>query len=672
MDTALDSRIGKPWPLGAHWDGRGINFAIFSASADAIEVCIFDATMTKQTASLFLANRTSDVWHAYLPDAAPGTIYALRAYGSSNPDLGHRFDSSKLLLDPYAREILRSNDGSFIARVEQPDQKRFPLSPLAGVQTNKHRVIYELHVKGFSKLNPVIPSSLRGTFAGLAHSASIAHLKSLGVTAVSLLPVHFSLDEERLTAMGLSNYWGYNTLGFFCPNPKLSSIPNAKQEFRAMVQSLHAASIEVLLDVVYNHSAESDEVGPTISFRGLDNQHYYRLPPLALDRYENYSGCGNTLDVRQRPVLKLVMDSLRYWVSDMGVDGFRFDLGPVLGRDGLDTESNGFNARAPFFEAVAQDPVLSQVVMIAEPWDIGPGGYQLGNFPKGWHEWNDHYRDTMRRYWLHHGTPNASRAEFAMRLCGSSDIFQHRGRSPGESINYVVSHDGFTLRDLVSYENRHNLANGENNRDGHGNNLSINCGAEGSTDNAEINAVRGKLQRALIATALLSQGTPMLCAGDEIGHTQNGNNNPYCQDNATTWIDWSAGDASLAQFTAYTIGLRRTYLPLGMHWLSGEKDLNGNVDIVWRKSCGTGFDSDDWHSQSQHGIACLIHVVNLADAMMLIANPTHASQSFTLPNGQWQVLLDSSAKNTNYESTPLATGQFVAQASSLVLLKQIA
>jgi len=651
---------GQPWPLGAHWDGKGINFAVFSAHAHKMELCLFDTAGEQEVARYALPSHTSDVWHGYLPDARPGLVYGLRAYGPWRPDRGHRFNASKLLLDPYAREVVGSfewrdehfggdrklplhpdarDNASFALKARVVDETydweddRAPRTPLAGT------VIHEVHIKGFSRLNSHIPPALRGTYAGLAHEASIRHLKLLGVTAVSLLPVHLCLDEERLHKLGLHNYWGYNTLGFFCVNPGLASAgqgQTGRDEFRAMVKALHSAGIEVLLDVVYNHTAESDENGPTLSFRGLDNASYYRLPPDSRDHYENHTGCGNTLDIRQPRVLQLVLDSLRYWVSDMHVDGFRFDLAPVLGRG-----DQGFSRDGAFFTALAQDPVLSRVKMIAEPWDIGPGGYQVGEFPRGWLEWNDHFRDAMRRFWIHSDRPASTRGDFALRLCGSSDLYQPRQRAPAESVNYVVSHDGFTLHDLVSYNNRHNQANGENNRDGHGHNLSYNCGVEGPTKKPVVNALRGRLQRALLATTLLAQGTPMLCAGDELGHTQRGNNNPYCQDNETTWINWAHADADLIAFTARVITLRREAMPFANHWYSGLTDPLGLHDLAWLQPDGSPLQGLAWQDPSSHVMGCLIGRPGGARApLLLLVNPEYSDHPFMLPAGVWQAVLD--------------------------------
>ena len=650
---------GQPWPLGAYWDGQGINFAVFSANAQAIDICIFDETGATEIARHRLPAHTNDIWHGYLPDTQPGLIYGLRAHGPWRPDRGHRFNGNKLLLDPYAREVVGNfewrdehfgHDRQYPQNPDLRDNAAFALKSRVVTHAKddafnwegdstpniplSQTVIYELHVKGFSKLNEAIPEPLRGSYAGLAHEASITHLKRLGVTAVSLLPVHFSVSEERLRKMGLHNYWGYNTLAFFSVAPQLASQINSRDEFRSMVKSLHGAGIEVLLDVVFNHTAESDENGPALSFRGLDNASYYRLPPDARSHYENHTGCGNTLDIRQPRVLQLVMDSLRYWASDMHVDGFRFDLAPVLGRG-----DQGFSRDGAFFTAVAQDPVLSRVKMIAEPWDIGPGGYQVGGFPRGWMEWNDHFRDSMRQFWIKGNT----RGDFALRLCGSSDLYQPRQRAPSESVNYVVSHDGFTLRDLLSYNERHNLANGENNRDGHGHSYNFNCGFEGESDDPQVNALRANLQRALLATALLAQGTPMLCAGDELGHTQGGNNNPYCQDNATTWIKWAKADDDLIAFTARVLSLRRQALPFGNHWYSGLTDPLGLHDLAWLQSDGSPLQGDAWRDPNSRTMGCLIGRPGLARApLLLLVNAENTVQPFMLPAGVWQALLDTS------------------------------
>ncbi|WP_295958007.1 glycogen debranching protein GlgX [Rhodoferax sp.] len=687
-------QAGQPWPMGASFDGTGINFAVFSAHAQAMDVCIFDPSGQHEVSRFRLPAHTSDVWHGYLPGAQPGLVYGLRAHGPWRPDRGHRFDASKLLLDPYARDIvghfewrdehfagdrlhprhMDTRDNAALALKARVTFDQFdwagdkaPRVPLAD------SVFYECHVKGFSKLNENIPPALRGSFAGLAHPASVNHLKQLGITAVNLLPVQYSLSEERLSGMGLSNYWGYNTLGFFSVDPRLASGVDGmspRDEFRTMVKALHAAGLEVLLDVVYNHTAEAGDGGPTISFRGLDNASYYRLPPEAPAYYENYSGCGNTIDVRQPRVLQMVLDSLRYWVSEMHVDGFRFDLAPVLGR--TDT---GFDRQSAFFTAVAQDPVLSRVKMVAEPWDIGPGGYQTGNFPRGWQEWNDHFRDSMRGFWIQtaaaSGAPVAdnTRADMAQRLCGSSDMYQPRQRAPAESVNYVVSHDGFTLRDLVSYNERHNLANLEDNRDGHGHNLNFNCGAEGLSDDPLVTSLRGNLQRALLATTLLAQGTPLICAGDELGHTQGGNNNPYCQDNPTTWIDWAAADEDLIAFTRRVIALRHQALPFANHWYSGVADVLGLPDLSWLRGSGVPLEGDAWRDPQHRVLGCLIGKPGKAKApLLLLVNAGNTVDPFQLPAGSWQVVLDTTHPRGLGSWSGKGKDIFPLPANSLILL----
>jgi glycogen debranching enzyme GlgX len=655
-ELTMSLQEGRSWPMGATWDkkNKGINFAVFSSNATAVQLCLFDDAGTQEIQRLPLTAKTNHIWHGYLPHADLGQVYAYRVEGPWQPDAGHRFDSTIHLLDPYAREILGNANDGFKARVVDDDDFDWGGDSPPAIPLNA-TVLYETHVKGFSKRNPALPALIRGTYAGLAHEQSIKHLQQLGITAVSLLPVHFALDEPRLVKLGLSNYWGYNTLGFFCATPKLGATQNPRNEFRAMVKSLHQAGIEVILDVVFNHTAESDEAGTTLSFRGFDNAAYYRLPETNRAAFENYSGCGNTLDIRQPQVLQLVMDSLRYWVSDMHVDGFRFDLAPVLGRD-----DEGFKTNATFFQAVAQDPILSRVKMIAEPWDIGPGGYQVGHFPRGWLEWNDHFRDSMRKYWLHDGKPSNTRGDFAMRLCGSSDLYQ--GRSPSESVNYVVSHDGFTLRDLVSFEDRHNLANGENNRDGHGHNLSINCGIEGETNDQTICALRLRLQRALTVTTLLSLGTPMLCAGDEIGHSQEGNNNPYCQDNETTWIDWSSADQDLLAFTSKVLALRSPLQPLGTDW---------QAQLLWRRPNGDELQGDAWHDRREPALACLVPCSDQTNySLLLIFNPEFTEQRFNLPKGQWQLMLDSGEGIVSPAVPSRFEHQIIARPHTCIMLKQ--
>ncbi len=685
---------GRPWPLGAHFDGEGVNFAVFSAHAEAIELCLFDDRGEVELRRLRLPARTDDVWHGRLPGAAPGLVYGLRAHGPWLPVQGHRFNPHKLLLDPQAREIVgafawrpehfgsarddlrimdrRDNAATALkARVvadgEGGDDAggRRPRTPLADT------VLYEAHVKGLTMRHAGVPEALRGSYAGLASEAAIAHLQRLGITAVSLLPVQAHLDEERLGGLGLVNYWGYNTIGFFAPEARYAAGAGddgraVRDEFRAMVRRLHAAGIEVVLDVVYNHTAESDELGPTLSWRGLDNRSWYRSLPGDADRYDNLTGCGNALDLRCPRVLQMVMDSLRYWVREMHVDGFRFDLGVVLGRG-----EHGFDARHAFFQALAQDPRLAGIKLIAEPWDLGPGGYRLGGFPRGWLEWNDRFRDTVRSFWLHGAAPG----EFARRLCASSDVFEAAGRSPSASVNFITAHDGFTLRDLLSYDRKHNQANGEHNRDGHGTNHSANCGIEGDTDDPAVLALRQRLQRALLATLLLAQGTPMLCAGDELGQTQGGNNNAYCQDNETTWLDWAAADEALIDYTARLIALRRRLLPLGSHWYHGSIDAaSGRQDLGWLRPDGTRFGHDDWGHAAPRVMGAWIGAPARAGGpLLMLFNAEAQDHRFVLPPGRWRREIDSTrGADASWTSDDAGSpAAYPLQARSVALLSAI-
>ena len=647
---------GRPWPMGARCRDGGVNFAAFSAHATRVELCLFDGEGQTELQRLTLAARSGDVWHGFIPGAAPGLVYGLRAHGPWQPDRGHRFNPHKLLLDPWAREIVGrfewrdehfGGDRAHPRRMDTRDnaasalkarviQDRFDWRDDAPPRTRlEDTVLYELHLRGFTRLMPDVPEAVRGSYLGLASRPAIDHLKRLGITAVSLLPVHQLVDEERLVRAGLRNHWGYNSIGVFCPEPRYATRPDgasARYEFRTMVRALHAAGIEVLLDVVFNHSAETDETGPTISMRGLDNASWYRLRRDSPGHYENLTGCGNTIDIRQPRVLQWVMDSLRYWVQEMHVDGFRFDLAPVLGRGDV-----AFERDAPFFKALVQDPVLAGVKLIAEPWDLGPDGYRLGQFPGGWLEWNDRFRDAMRAFWLGGDT---TRGDFAQRLAASSGTF--RPRQPAESVNYVVSHDGFTLRDLVSYDMRHNEANLENNHDGHAHNLSWNCGVEGPTDDPEVLQRRARLQRALLATLLLSQGTPMLAAGDELGHSQRGNNNPYCQDNEITWIHWAQADADLVPYTAHLIALRRRLLPLGSHWYHGQPGARGRADLSWWRRGGQPLSGNDWDRRGSRVIGAYVGAPGHGDAaLLMLFNAEDADTGFELPAGRWRLELDS-------------------------------
>lgn len=548
---------GQPYPLGATWDGAGVNFALFSEAATQVELCLFDTPDAQnESQRIKIEERTDQVWHCYLPDVVPGQLYGYRVDGPYDPANGHRFNASKVLLDPYAKLIGRDvkwDDSLFGYKIggddlQKDDRDSAAYAPLGTVvdpaftwgddrppRTPWHKtLIYEAHVKGLTMRHPEVPEKLRGTYAGLASEPVIQHFKDLGVTAIELLPVHHNLQDRHLVEKSRSNYWGYNTLSYFSPQLSYAASATtltAVQEFKSMVRSLHAAGIEVILDVVYNHTAEGNQMGPTLSWRGVDNAGYYRLSPQDRRYYMDFTGCGNTLNMQQPKVLQLIMDSLRYWVTEMRVDGFRFDLASTLARELFEVNKLG-----AFFDLIAQDPILNRVKLIAEPWDVGPGGYQVGNFPPGWAEWNGKYRDNVRKFWKGDG---GTASEFSTRLAGSSDLYELSGRKPYASVNFVTCHDGFSLQDLVSFNGKHNEANGEENRDGTDNNDSWNCGVEGDTDDPAIKELRQRQKRNLMATLLLSQGVPMVLAGDELSHTQHGNNNAYCQDNELSWIDWS-------------------------------------------------------------------------------------------------------------------------------------
>ena len=597
---------GNPSPLGATWEGEGVNFAMFSENATLVELCLFDsAGDERESVRLTLPEKTNQVWHGYLHGGAPGLIYGYRVHGPENPAMGHYFNPRKVLLDPYAKSIARDFrhgegtndlrlDNAADAALARVVDTSFHWNGSAPPATPWHEtIVYEAHVKGFTQQHPSVPESLRGTYAGFASPAAIAHLTSLGVTAVELLPVHYHIDEGRLVDAGLGNYWGYNTLGFFAPDPRYSSSgpENAVNEFKEMVRVLHAAGIEVILDVVYNHTAEGDHDGPILSMRGIDNASYYRL---AEDRsqFVDFTGCGNSLNVAHPHVLKLIMDSLRYWVLEMHVDGFRFDLASALARELWDV-----NRLGSFFDIIHQDPVLSQVKLIAEPWDLGPNGYQVGNFPVLWSEWNGLYRDCVRRFWKGDG---ATVGELATRLSGSSDLYQHNGRRPHASLNFVTCHDGFTLADLVSYNTKHNEANGDSNRDGSDQNDSWNCGVEGPCAAEQIRTLRIRQQRNFLCTLFLSQGVPMLLAGDEIGRTQEGNNNAYCQDSPVSWLDWNLDADALAQldFVRRLIDLRRKQPVFRRrHFFQGRAIHGTDIkDLYWIRPDGMEMSELDWNS----------------------------------------------------------------------------
>jgi glycogen operon protein len=610
---AVELLPGSPTPLGAHWDGTGTNFALWSAGAHAVELCLFDADGTEHRHPL--TESTHQVWHGRLAGIGPGQRYGYRVHGPYEPSAGHRYNPAKLLLDPYARAVdgvlalhpsLFGHPGDAVDSPVPDEQDSAPHVPRGVVVHDtfpwdgdraprtswSDTVVYEVHVKGATARHPDVPAHLRGTYAGLAHPAFVEHLTSLGVTAVELLPVHHFVSEPHLLRRGLTNYWGYNTLGFFAPHAGYSSSGSAGgqvTEFKTMVKALHAAGIEVILDVVYNHTAEGDHTGPTLAFKGIDNAGYYRLDGSDPARYTDFTGCGNTLDVRRSPVLALLMDSLRYWVTEMHVDGFRFDLAPALARSTQDVDR--FSA---FFDVVHQDPVVSQVKLIAEPWDVGPGGYQVGNFPPPWTEWNAAYRDTVRDVWA--GAPVGVR-DLAYRLTGSSDLYRSDGRRPFASINFVTAHDGFTMRDLVSYDGKHNEANGEDNRDGESHNRSWNCGVEGETDDPGVLALRARQVRNLLTTLLISTGVPMLTAGDELGRTQRGNNNAYCQDGELSWLDWTRVDEDLRAFVAHVLRLRRSAPVLRQEAFFEGHELpgtGGTRDLAWFAPDGGQLSTTDW------------------------------------------------------------------------------
>ncbi len=671
---------GSPRPLGATWDGEGVNFALFSGHATSVQLCLYEGKPPHaQIGCVHVRECTDSVWHVYLPDARPGTLYGYRVDGPWAPERGHRFNPAKLLLDPYATSIRGAidwNDALFgyavgderadLARSATDSSPHVPKCEVVDrtfawgddrpprVPWNR-TVIYEAHVKGLTMRHPDVPEHLRGTYLGLATDPVIEHLQSLGVTTLELLPVHWFVDERRLVDAGLRNYWGYSSIGFFAPSQHYStggraSDGRAIDEFKSMVKTIHSAGLEVVLDVVFNHSGEGNQLGPTLCFRGIDNAAYYRL---ASDPryYEDVTGCGNTLDVRNPRVLQLVLDSLRYWVEEMRVDGFRFDLAPVLGRD-----PDAYSAAAPFFRIVAQDPVLADVKLIAEPWDVGPGGYRLGGFPSGWSEWNAAYRDGVRRFWR---GEKGQASELASRLSGSSDVFQRSSRGPYASVNFVTAHDGYTLRDLVSYEEKHNEANGEDNRDGHDANFSRNWGAEGPTESVRIVHARFRAMRNMIATLAFSQGVPMLSHGDELGRTQRGNNNSYCQDNELSWVDWTLDEEerALLEFVREVmrlrrenpVFLRRSFFRGAPH---GEEGLR---DVVWLGNDGRELSHENWTDTATLSLGMLVHgrAADLADergrplhgtTTLLLLNGGHRSRYFVLPDvdepGAWVQLLN--------------------------------
>ncbi|MCW1919413.1 glycogen debranching protein GlgX [Rhodobacter sp. KR11] len=676
---------GRPFPLGATPDEGGVNFAVFSAHAHFIELCLFTEDGRRETARILMTERDGDIWHIRVEGMKHGQLYGFRAHGPYEPEAGHRFNPHKLLLDPYAKAwdgrlkwsdalmgykigsargdlSFDTRDSAFaVPKSMVVDERALPPLPPGPARPMADSLIYEAHVKGLTMRHPVIPSQLRGRYAGLSHPAVIDHLVKLGVTAVELLPVQGFFDDRFLVAKGLTNYWGYNTMGFFLPEPRYSARPG-RGEFREMVWRLHQAGIEVILDVVYNHTGEGDELGPTLSFRGLDNASYYRLAGGGR-HYMNDSGTGNSLNLTHPMVLRMVMDSLRHWVTHFGVDGFRFDLASSMGR-----EVHGFDPGAGFFDALRQDPVLARVKLIAEPWDIGPGGYQMGAFPHPFSEWNDKFRDGVRRYWR--GDAGMT-AELGRRLLGSAENFDHHGRPATASLNFVTAHDGFTLEDLVSYTVKRNLANGEDNRDGHSENHSDNLGHEGASDDARILAARRLRKRNILATLMLAQGTPMILAGDELGHSQGGNNNAYAQDNETTWIDWARADGELAAFVARLAAIRAGHPVLRQrHFLHGRKRHGQAIpDVLWRRADGNPPEAYEWHDPA---FRCLCVELRMAaqgpeddDVIFAVFN-TGPEQALTLPETEagWQLILDTT--RPDLPPAPAGAGQTVPANAVLV------
>ncbi len=701
---------GRPAPFGAHLVDGGVNFAVWSENATRIELCVFDGDGAREVCRYDLAGPEDGVFCGLLPGFGAGLVYGFRAHGAYAPERGQRFNANKLLLDPYAREIVgkfRCDDVHHGYALGHPDGARSfdsrdnaigalkarvlaPL-PLIHWQRPLRRtadvVLYEVHVKGFSMQLPGLPAELRGSYAALAHPLAIAHFQRLGVTTLALLPVQQRISEATLARAGMSNYWGYNTIGFFCADPRLAMnsgngesgignrsgaalsdspfpIPHSPaHEFRAAVQALHAANIEVVLDVVYNHSAEGSELGPTISFRGLDNASWYRLMADDPGRSENFSGCGNTLNIAHPRVTQFVLDSLRFWVQEMGVDGFRFDLASVLGRTG-----HGFDPNAAFFVALRQDPVLAQARLISEPWDCGPNSYQLGRFPGRFLDWNDRFRDAVRGYWLQRGV---TRGEFARRFCGSSDLFHHGQRRPTASVNFITAHDGFTLADMVSFSHKHNQANGENNQDGRGNELCANFGVEGASTDEAVVAVRRRVRHALLATLLLAQGTPMLLAGDETGNSQQGNNNAYCQDNPLGWLDWNSAHDDTAELVHALLQLRASEPLLHCNEWFGSAHEEALARVLWRTPAGGEMQVQDWHAHEQRAFACeLMAAGAVRPRLRLLFNPEAVPIMFALGASDWSLQLDSSGERLASGAAPLVINdtQILAPARALLVL----
>jgi isoamylase len=694
---------GKPYPLGANWDGEGVNFALFSEHAQKVELCLFDSAGRRELHRVNVREQTDQVWHCYLPEARPGLLYGYRVYGPYDPAKGLRFNHHKLLLDVYAKQIVgelkwsdshfgyrighKNEDLSFDRRDSAPGMlKSMVVDPAFTWGTDRsprtpwHKsIIYELHVRGFTLQQPRVPAPLRGTYAGLSTAPVIDYLLKLGITAIELMPVHYFVDDRQLVAKGLRNYWGYNTIGFFAPMGRYSATGSIS-EFKTMVKTMHSAGIEVILDVVYNHTAEGNQMGPTLSFRGIDNPVYYRT--LADNRryYMDYTGTGNTLNVRHPRVLQMIMDSLRYWVLEMHVDGFRFDLAATLARELHEVDKLG-----AFLDIMHQDPVLSQVKLIAEPWDLGEGGYQVGKFPVGWAEWNDRYRDVVRSYWKGDG---GQIGELAYRITGSSDLYARSGRKPYASVNFVTAHDGFTLHDLVSYNQKHNEANLEDNRDGTDNNRSWNCGVEGPTDDPAVNALRARQKRNFLATLLLSQGVPMLLAGDGIGHSQRGNNNAYCQDNEISWLNWEDPGVDHGLFTLVKklIALRKNHSVFRRRnfFLGRAIKGVGVKDILWLKPDGHEMTDEEWNQEHARTLGVFLSgsavdevdergVAVTDENFLLLMNAHYEQVPFSVsavgPGMVWLPLIDTSCQTVHTPGAFYEAGsQYPLQARSLALL----
>ncbi|HTA47612.1 MAG TPA: glycogen debranching protein GlgX [Bryobacteraceae bacterium] len=691
-----------PYPRGATWDGKGTNFAVFSANATKVEVCIFDGNGVREIDRIALPEYTDEIWHGYLPDVQPGTPYGYRVHGPWEPDAGHRFNPNKLLLDPYAGAHigrLEWNPALFGYNLESGDDLAFderdsapfipkctvvdPRFDWAGERDRKtlpwdHTIIYELHVHGYTIRHPRVPEALRGTYAGLGTPDVLRYIKSLGVTAIELMPVHTFVSDQHLIEQGLTNYWGYNSIGFFAPDPRYAAEGlDSLREFKEMVARIHDAGMEVILDVVYNHTAEGNHLGPTLSFKGMDNASYYRLIPEQQRYYINDTGTGNTLNMSHARVIQMVTDSLRYWVQQTRVDGFRFDLGTILAR-----ERTGFDRESGFLKAVRQDPLLQTVKLIAEPWDCGPGGYQVGGFPPGWAEWNDRFRDDVRDFWR----GELPARKLADRLCASEDFFNHSGRKPWSCINFVTAHDGFTLNDVVSYNEKHNEANGEDNRDGSSNNRSWNCGVEGPTDDPEIIAFRKRQMWNMLATLLLSQGTPMITAGDEFARTQQGNNNAYCQDNEISWVDWSLCEKNMPQvrFVRQLTALRHKYPILRRNvFLNGQyvEDL-GLRDVTWINESGQQMTEEDWNKPDRHCFGMLLDGRAPASGirqrgheatLLIVFNGRPDAADCHLPTcnggGLWRVIVDTNVDDVDDpEPSPPGTKCPVAPRSLAVFV----